>query len=145
MFRITRQTDYAIRIVLALAKQPENRLTTKSIQEDMQIPRSFLLRIVAHLAQDELIQTFPGRNGGIQIKRKAEEITLRDIIESIEGTLVISECLINKDFCSLNPVYPVQKRWSRLQAMILKELDNTNFAMLAMESEEVVGRTNADN
>ena len=139
MFRVTRQTDYAIRVVLALAKQPDSRLTTKFIQEDMQIPRSFLLRIVARLAQSNLVQTFPGRNGGIQIKRKAEEITIRHIVESIEGTLVISECLINKDFCSLEPQCPIQKRWGRLQAVILKELGSTNFAMLAEEAMEVNG------
>ena len=139
MFRITRQTDYAIRVVLALAKQPDSRLTTKFIQEDMQIPRAFLLRIVAHLAQSNLIQTFPGRNGGIQLTHKAEEITLRHIVESIEGSLIISECLINKDFCVLEPHCPIQKRWERLQSVILEELGSTNFVTLAEEAKEVNG------
>ena len=105
----------------------------------MQIPRSFLLQIVARLAQNNLVQTFPGRNGGIQIKRKAEEITLRHVVESMEGTVIISECLIDKDFCSLEPHCPIQKRWSRLQAVILKELGSTNFAMLAEKTREVNG------
>ncbi len=137
MLRIKRQTDYAVRVILALAQMPEgSRLTTAAIQESMQIPRAFLQRIVAQLAQSHLLQTFPGRDGGVQLLRKAEDITLRDVVESIEGPLMISECLPGDAFCPFEEHCPVRRRWARLQSVILKELSQTTFADLA---KEVVG------
>ena len=134
MFRIKRQTDYAVRVILALAQAPAgSRLTTGAIQERMQIPRAFLQRIVAQLAQSALIRTFPGRDGGLQLSRKPEDITLRDVVESIEGPMMISECLPGEDFCPFEEHCPVRRRWARLQSVILRELSSTNFADLAKE------------
>lgn len=138
MLRINRQTDYAIRVVLRLAQSPDQRITTRDIERDMQVPRAFLQRIVAQLAQSGLIKTYPGRNGGLRLTRKPEEITMRDVYESIEGKLLISECIPGTDFCPFETNCPVRRRWGRLQALILKELNATNFAQLAKEANEGV-------
>lgn len=135
MLRITRQTDYAIRIVLALSQQGR-RMKTKEIEESMQIPRAFLHRIVAQLAQSGLLETFLGRGGGVQLTRPPEEITLRDVLEIIEGPVMISECLPGEDFCPFESSCPVRRRWARLQSVILKELSSTTFAELAKEVVE---------
>ena len=73
MLRINRQTDYAVRVLLALAKKPpETRLSTAEIREEMLIPKSVSLRIVADLARGGFIKTFPGRDGGIKLAHPAE-------------------------------------------------------------------------
>jgi len=134
MIRITRQTDYAVRVILALSQEQDGRLVkTKEIQESMQIPPAFLQRIVAQLAQSNLVKTFPGRTGGLQLMRKPEEITLRDVLESIEGPMMISECIPGEDFCPFESHCPVRRRWARLQSVILQELSRTTFADLAKE------------
>ena len=102
----------------------------------MQIPQAFLQRIVAQLAQGQLIRTYPGRNGGLALARPAEEITLLDVVVSIEGPIVISECIDGHDYCPFENECPVRKRWGRLRSVIEQELGKTTFAMLA---EEVVG------
>ena len=138
MLRITRQTDYAVRVVLALSQQAANRrmMTTREIEESMQIPHAFLLRIVAQLAQKDLVETFPGRRGGLRLMRPPEEITLREIVEAIEGPVMISECIPGEDFCPFEDHCPVRRRWARLQTVILKELSSTTFADLAKEVVE---------
>ncbi len=72
MLKINRQTDYAVRVLLALAKQPEGtRLSTAAIQQEMLIPPAFMMRIVAQLAKTGLLNTFPGRDGGLMLPRPA--------------------------------------------------------------------------
>lgn len=144
MLKINRQTDYAVRVILRLAQEPGRRITTAEIEHDMQIPRAFLQRIIAQLAQSGLVQTFPGRNGGLQLTRPAKEITMRDVYESIEGPLLISECLPGDNFCPFETHCPVRRRWGRLQSLILKELNNTNFATLAKEATENTHNTQND-
>jgi Rrf2 family protein len=135
MFRVNRQTDYAIRVVLALAKLPPgSRLSSSVIGKEMLIPAAFLTRIVAQLAQANFVHTFPGRGGGLQLSRPAEDITLKDILELMEGPMLLSECMLNEQACPFEGSCPVRKRWSRLQAVILEELAETKISELAQEA-----------
>lgn len=132
MLRINRRTDYAVRVILALARRPAGaRLSTRDIQREMLVPRAFLQRIIADLSKTHLLQTFPGPNGGLQLARPAEAISLRDVYEAIEGPLVISECLQVDGECPLDAACPVRPEWSRLQAMIVQELGSVTMKQLA--------------
>ena len=138
MFRVNRQTDYAIRVILMLAQQPEGtRLPTSEIGKEMLIPTAFLPRIVAQLAQANLVKTFPGRDGGLQMPRPASEITLKDVVEVMEGPFLLSECMTGGEACPFEGNCRVRCRWIRLQSTILKELNSTTFADLARESTQV--------
>ncbi len=135
MFRVNRQTDNAIRVILALAKQPQGtRLSSAQIGREMLIPAAFLSRIVAQLAQADLLKTFPGREGGLQLARPANEITLRDVVEFMEGPFLLSECMTGDEACPFEGTCPVRLRWNGLQEAILTELAKTNFSLLAEEA-----------
>ena len=135
MFRVNRQTDYAIRIVLKLAKQPQGtRLSSTEIGREMLIPPAFLPRIVAQLAQAHVVETFPGRDGGLQLPRPASGITMREVFEVMEGPFLLSECMTGQEACPFEGDCRVRCRWNWLQDAILKELGNTTFADLARES-----------
>jgi Rrf2 family protein len=135
VFRINRRTDYSVRVMLSLAKRPfGTRLATQVIQDEMLIPRPFLQRIIADLSKAELIVTYPGVHGGIQLARPAEVVNLRQIWEAIEGPLLISDCLKSRDECLLSPGCPVRSRWARLQMMITQELEVTRLDELANEA-----------
>ena len=134
MLRINRQTDYAIRIVLALAKEPVgSRISSTRIREEMLIPKAFMSRIVAQLARTDFITAYPGREGGLQLTKPAKEVTLRNIVELMEQPLNLSECMLNEQACPFEMACPVRKRWYRLQKVILEELEQTNFEELAQE------------
>jgi Rrf2 family protein len=140
MLRINRQTDYAVRIILALAKRGvEMRLSSATIQREMQIPASFMGRIVAQLAQAGLVKTFAGRDGGLQLPRPASEITLKDVLETFEGPLLLSECMQAKgeDDCPFQANCPVRTKWGRVQVAMLREMASITFADLALEAESV--------
>jgi Rrf2 family transcriptional regulator, iron-sulfur cluster assembly transcription factor len=138
MFRVNRQTDYAIRVLLMLAQQPQGtRLPTNEIGREMLIPPAFLPRIVAQLAQANLLLTFPGRDGGLQLPRPAAQITLKDVVEEMEGPMLLSECMTGEDACPFEGDCRVRCRWNNLQARILEELNSTTFADLARESAQV--------
>ncbi len=141
MFRINRQTDYAIRVILALAKRAEGtRVSTAEIQTEMLIPAAFLSRIVATLANKGMLITQPGREGGIQLARSPQEISLLEVVEALEGPFWISPCVEHLDSCVFGPTCPVNRRWSRLRHTIRSELASITFAELARESLVLAGR-----
>jgi Rrf2 family protein len=139
MFRINRKTDYAIRIMVCLARRPFGaRLPTQEIQTEMLIPRAFLQRIIADLSKNELIRTFPGPNGGLELARPAESINLKHIWEAVEGPLLISDCLQTPGECPLDADCPVRRRWCRLQALLVHELEATSLQQLGLEANQVI-------
>jgi Rrf2 family transcriptional regulator, iron-sulfur cluster assembly transcription factor len=137
MLRINRQTDYAVRVILALAKRGEGaRLSTRTIQQEMLIPPALMMRIVAQLAKTEVINTFPGREGGLMLRRPPSQITLKDILEAFEGPLLLSQCLQVKgeDDCPFQANCPVRKKWGRVQAAMLREMSMITFEDLSQEA-----------
>ena len=137
MLKINRQTDYAVRVLLALAKRGEGaRLSSTDIQREMLIPKAFMTRIVAQLSHEGLLNTFPGREGGLMLPRSASKITLRDVVEAFEGPILLSACLQVKgeDDCPFQANCPVRPKWGRVQVAMLREMASITFDDLAKES-----------
>jgi Rrf2 family transcriptional regulator, iron-sulfur cluster assembly transcription factor len=137
MLKINRQTDYAVRVILSLAKRGEGvRVSSSEIQREMLIPPAFMARIVAQLARAELIQTFPGREGGLVLPCSPSFITLKHVVEAFEGPILLSECLQVKgeDDCPFQSNCPVRTKWGRVQVAMLREMAAITFEDLAQEA-----------
>ena len=137
MLRINRQTDYAVRVILALAcHEPGVRLSSVVIQNEMLIPKSFMPRIVAQLANCGLVKTFAGRDGGLQLSRPPEEISLKDVVESFEGPILLSECMQVNDEndCPFQRNCHVRTKWGRIQLAMVREMASINFRDMAHET-----------
>ena len=83
---MTLEADYAVRIVEYLTKHPERR-DAKTISVETQIPLRFSLKILRELVAEGLVCSFKGAKGGYTLAKSPEEITLRQVIELVEGPL----------------------------------------------------------
>jgi Rrf2 family protein len=132
MFRVSRRTDYAARVMLVLASSPAGaRVPTEAIRAQTFVPLAFLKRIVATLRHADLLRTYAGANGGLTLARPSAKISLFDIHVAMEGPISISECVANPSCCPLSQPCPVRPRWAGLQATIIRELKRTTLATLA--------------
>lgn len=144
MLKINRQTDYAVRVLLALAKRGEGaRLSSSAIQRDMLIPPALMARIVALLARAGLVNTYSGRYGGLMLARPAVQITLRDVVEAFEGPILLSDCLRvkNEEDCPFLTNCPVSSKWERIQLAMLHEMASVTFESLAREAAGISVKT----
>ena len=138
MFRVNRQTDYAVRVVLALAKNPQGtRMTTAEIGQKMLIPPSLLQRIVAGLANGGFIKTQPGRDGGLTLAFSPEQITLLQIVEHFEGPLVISDCILKEGDCPFEDRCPVSCQWAYLNNLLRNEMKRITFQQLVDDGIQI--------
>jgi Rrf2 family protein len=125
--QITRQADYAVRAVLYLTQLgKEQRAATSQIAQDQQIPPSFLAKIVSQLSVAGLLQTSRGARGGVSLARSPEEISLLEVVEAIDGPILLNECVGNGncqfgDDCVMKPV------WCDAQAELVERLRTTTF------------------
>ncbi len=99
--RITLESDYALRILTAMASY-DVVTDAKTISTDTLVTIRFTLKILHKLVQGDLVQSFKGVNGGYKLKVSPSDITLKKVIELIDGPIAIARCLDNGESCSLN-------------------------------------------
>ena len=99
--RITLESDYALRILTAMAGY-EGVTDAKTISNDTSVTQRFTLKILHKLVVGDLVQSYKGVNGGYILKVSPENITLKQVIELIDGPIAIARCLDSGESCSLN-------------------------------------------
>ena len=130
--QITRQADYAIRAVRYLAKQgPNQRAATSTVAQEMKIPPSFLAKIISQLSIAGLLHTSRGARGGVTLARDAKEITLLDVVEAIDGPILLNECVGDPGNCVFSDECLVHPIWQEVQESLVKRLRETTFDHLA--------------
>lgn len=98
--RITLESDYALRIVSALAAKNEI-IDAKTLSDEVSVTQRFTLKILHKLVSGDLVKSYKGVNGGYKLNASADEITLKKVIELIDGPIAISRCLESNESCSM--------------------------------------------
>lgn len=128
--QITRETDYAIRCILHLSKEPERTFVVNEIATAQWIPKSFLAKILQKLTRVGLVESSRGVKGGFQLAKEPKEITLFDVVVIMEGSVAMNRCTINKRMCNLSNTCPVHPVWVEIRKEIEKRLRKQNFEKL---------------
>ena len=98
--RLTRATEYAFRALRFLASRTEQRwYSIQEIGAAEDVPTQFLAKVMQHLTQAGIVQSACGKTGGYGLARPANEISMSEVLEAIEGQLAINECLIYPSDC----------------------------------------------
>lgn len=98
--RITLESDYALRILSTLAKH-EGRVDAKTLSDEISVTQRFTLKILHKLVQNNFVKSYKGVQGGYVLNVAPEKITLKDVIELIDGPIAISRCLESSEGCSM--------------------------------------------
>lgn len=127
---ITRESDYAMRVVRAL--MGETRLSVSDICEREAITAPFAYKILKKLQNAGIVQGYRGVHGGYALKKEPAELTLYDIYTAIDSDMSIIECLNGRCECARNgqdgvPCYAHDE---------LKDIQNGLWAMLQRKSME---------
>ncbi len=127
--QITRQADYALRAVIYLSRLEENeKAATGLIAEDQKIPQSFLAKIISQLSIAGLIHTSRGARGGVSLAKPADEISILDIIEAIDGPIFLNDCTENSNSCPFLDSCPLQKIWCEARTELVDKLSSATFS-----------------
>jgi len=126
--QITRQADYAMRAVAYLSNLgPDKRAATSQIAEDQQIPPSFLAKIVSQLSVAGLLQTSRGARGGVSLARKPGEISFLEVVEAIDGPILLNECVADGNACNFGDTCQLRPVFCDAQADLVIRLESTSF------------------
>uniref|UniRef100_E6QPM3 HTH-type transcriptional regulator nsrR n=1 Tax=mine drainage metagenome TaxID=410659 RepID=E6QPM3_9ZZZZ len=102
--QLTRHTDYSLRVLIYLGLKADGWATVSELSEFYAVSRNHLVKVVHHLAQQQLIVTQRGKNGGMRLARLPEHIKIGDVIRVTEPNFYMAECFeSNNKNCVLLP------------------------------------------
>ena len=124
MVRLTRAGEYAIRGMIYLAQQTPDDLTLiADIAKAEKVSGSFLAKIFQTLSKAGLVESQRGAAGGVSLGRAPDQISLKDIVEAVEGPLALNRCLEADDPCEKAADCPLASVWREAQERLLAVLE----------------------
>ncbi len=134
--KITQEADYALRMMCLLTKETAAGnipVGAATLAEGVAVPTRFGLKILHKLSESELVKTSRGATGGYSLNVDPATVTVRRVIEAIDGPIEINRCLSethaclnnpNKDCCRLHHVF------EELNHHLTERLDRLTVAMV---------------
>jgi Rrf2 family iron-sulfur cluster assembly transcriptional regulator len=133
----SRQCEYALQAVLYLAlKEDGERVATNDLTKRLKIPYHFLGKILQSLTKKGLLCSAKGPRGGFSLAKPAEQITLYDIVEAIDGTAFTRSCVLGFPECSGKNPCSVHDTWAGMRESIHEMLVKKDIAQMARDTKK---------
>lgn len=138
--RITsRASDYALLLLTHLASLPVNEASNvKKIGEELQLSVRFLANIANKLGTAKIIFANRGAGGGIKLGKPAHEISVQEVIESVEGPIQTMFCQNTNDLCHHETHCSMKHFWDGVQDVVIDKLKTTMIADLVKKKQYAV-------
>ncbi|MDN5248843.1 iron-responsive transcriptional regulator RirA [Bartonella sp. TP] len=134
--RLTKQTNYAIRILMYCDTNQGKLSQISEIAKAYNVSENFLFKILQSLVKANFVKTVRGRNGGIYLTKPAQEISVAEVIKVTEDNFAMAECFENEaaecpllDSCGLNAAFNKALRafFTVLEQTTIAQLQRPNF------------------
>jgi len=139
---LSNQSKYAIRGILYLAIYGSeiNKLGSKEVGEEINVPIPFLAKTFQHLSRKNLITSSKGPNGGFYLDKDQLAGNLMTVIESIDGIDIFSSCYIGLPKCSDDNPCAVHHIAGPLRNQMKETLKNKTIAEFALDTKKGISR-----
>jgi Rrf2 family iron-sulfur cluster assembly transcriptional regulator len=137
---LSNSCKYGIRALIYIASQPREKGKTgiKQISGDLGLPTPFLAKILQQLAKQKILHSVKGPHGGFSLLKDPAMISLLDIVKTIDGDDLFSNCLIHNTACTCvdrdNDPCPVHDDYVNLREELIKIFSNTTIKDLVKKA-----------
>ncbi len=137
-FRLTNEGEYAVRLMVYLAGRAKDQLiSAREIAQEQHIPQRFLRSIVSQFAKQGFIKSVQGNGGGVRLADGAENKSLLEVIEAIEGPIYLNICMQGKEACQFSNQCAVHLVWHEAQQAIQTILGRKKIKDLAQTNQDI--------
>ena len=128
--QLTTHTDYALRVLIYLAKNPEQRVTIEEMAIFFDISRNHLVKVVHNLSAKGFVRSIRGKGGGLYLAKPPEQINIGEVVRAMEGHFDIVACFnLNKaGLCKLHPNCGLTSVLANALEQFLRVLDATTLS-----------------
>jgi Rrf2 family protein len=132
---------YGIRAILYIASKQKGDAKTgiKQISNDLDLPSPFLAKILQQLAKQKILKSLKGPHGGFSLLRDPRKITILDIVKTIDGEEIFTNCIIHNSTCSCvdknKEPCPLHENYSKVRSEMITLFSTTTVYELVKKTE----------
>ncbi|OGQ06939.1 MAG: hypothetical protein A3G32_07010 [Deltaproteobacteria bacterium RIFCSPLOWO2_12_FULL_40_28] len=127
----SRASDYALLLLIHLSKLKEGETTNiKKATTELKLSLRFLANIASKLSIARIILSHRGVGGGIRLAKPASQITIREVIEAVDGPVQTMFCQNTSEICNHEMMCQMKHFWNDTQHLLVERLVNTSIATL---------------
>lgn len=132
MIRLSRLCDYAVALLTHLALRGGGPESATEIAAATGVPPATASKVLKLLARGGILVSQRGVQGGYALARPAEEISVAEIVEAVDGPIALTTCIDEGDgSCGIATLCPARSNWQRINDAIRAALGNISLAEMA--------------
>lgn len=135
---LTRRSDYGLQAVFALARSSQH-LSAKRIAQEHNLPLAFVKKLLQKLCRAGLVRATVGKQGGYALARSPEKISIRELLETLEGNLSPVSCLTPDHMCELTSGCATRRIWEQIDRKIQEALESISLQDVLAPTQEKEG------
>lgn len=136
MLKLNKMTDYAVVVLGQMARDPGRVRTAAALSETTAIPLPTVSKLLKILAGVRLVTSHRGANGGYSVDRTAEQVTVADIVQAVDGPIALTACVDDSDGqCEVSSSCPISGNWNRVNLAVRRALEDVTLADLLDPTE----------
>ena len=140
MFRLNRLTDYAVVVMTWMTHRPRDVHTAPQIANDTGIPLPTVAKLLNVLARESLVLSHRGAAGGYTLGRSANEVSVAEIIQAMEGPIALTACVEGSGHsCEVECLCPMRGNWNQVNQAIHDALSEVTLADMAASAGRMFG------
>ena len=128
MIRVSRLADYASVVMACLARHADEVLSAAQVGEETRLEPPTVSKLLKQLARAGLVESFRGASGGYRLARAAQDISLAEIVEALDGPIGLTECSAGHVGCERRAFCSVAQDWQGVGATIDNALRAVSLA-----------------
>jgi Rrf2 family nitric oxide-sensitive transcriptional repressor len=137
-------TDYALRVLMALAVRAPDRVPTSHIAATYGLSDNHLSKVATQLAHEGFVTSERGRNGGLTLAKTAEQIRIGDVVRAMKRNDPVVECFGNNQSCLILPACGLRGPLAQAQEAFFATLDQYTLADVTRSRQALAMLLDAD-
>ena len=145
MLRLSKSTDYGIRILAQLARDEQGvTRNAREVAEDLYLPVPMVSKVMKSLARAGVLESHRGPGGGFSLSHRPDDLSVADMIAALEGPVALTECQVGPSLCRHEGNCSVQEPWSVINRSVrntlatikLSDLIDPQFPLIQVTSPQ---------
>jgi Rrf2 family iron-sulfur cluster assembly transcriptional regulator len=138
---VRRNTDYALRAMIYLARHHEDSMVSaRQVSQKGDVPYQLACKLLQKLHNAKLVESCMGPKGGFRLSRTLSKIHLLEIIEAIQGKIQLSKCLLGENICPHQKSCKVRPKLAELEKTINSYLGSVTLEKIVRQKEPEIRR-----
>ena len=130
MVRLSKLTDYAIVLLSSFCREGEPVRAARDLAHTTRLPLPTVSKILKSLSRAGFVESLRGAHGGYRLARRPDQITVAEVISTMEGGVALTDCATAKP-CEFETACPMKNHWRRINDVVKRALEHLTLQDMA--------------